>query len=166
MTKTVLIVGVERDVYQTIEEWLSGRDADCVFIEEYKEAMTLILREKPWILVLNVDDLSGRKFAQKIRMQTELSNLKLVALSSGVDPQVVTEHVFGDSFADCYVRLPLKRGVLDQWFLEQLSGGVPEFELNKVEFGSDENNNFADLLDKIERLETENFEKSRAPEKK
>ena len=160
MTKTVLIVGVERDVYQTIEEWLSGRAADCVFIEEYKEAMTLILREKPWILVLNVDDLAGRKFAQKIRMQTELSNLKLVALSSGVDPQVVTEHVFGDSFADCYVRLPLKRGVLDQWFLEQLSGGVPEFELNEVELGSDENNNFADLLDKIERLETENFEKA------
>ena len=160
MTKTVLIVGVERDVYQTIEEWLSGRAADCVFIEEYKEAMTLILREKPWILVLNVDDLAGRKFAQKIRMQTELSNLKLVALSSGVDPQVVTEHVFGDSFADCYVRLPLKRGVLDQWFLEQLSGGVPEFDLNEVELGSDENNNFADLLDKIERLETENFEKA------
>ena len=161
MPKTILIVGVEKEVYQTIQEWLTGRDAVCEYIEETKEATAWLLREKPWIVVLDLDHWEGRKLAQKIKNQPELSDLKLVALSSGVDPRQVTEHVFGENFADCYVRTPLKRGVLDQWFLEQLSGGVPEFELQDVDSAaSEEYSNFAELLDKIERLEAENFEKA------
>ncbi len=108
-------------VIDQFRQWLSGTTIECVVVEPVNRAFSLVVRDNPWGVVLNIETEIGEKLCAQIREDELLESVRVVALSTGASAQALTDHMFGDFSADVYGKLPLEDGIVDVWLHKQLS---------------------------------------------
>ena len=107
-------------VVNRFRDWLKNSSTQCVVVEPIARAFSLVVRDNPWGVVLNIESEVGLRLCSQIREDDLLGEVKIIALSTGSSTSALTEHMFGDSSADVYGKLPLENGIVDVWLNKQL----------------------------------------------
>ena len=170
MPKSLFFVNQSSQVVQTFQRWVQGYTMECVSVEPKNRALSIIMRNPPWGVVICIDEPEGALLCQDIRSEDMLSSVRVIALSNGSDVGKLTEHMFGEFSADCYGRLPLENGIVDVWLQKELSNkSVTSTNIDSVENANVESNtgtpnsvfsSNSSVAQKIQALELDNFEKS------
>ena len=108
-------------VVAQFRQWLTETNIECVVVEPLNRAFSLVVRDNPWGVVLNIETEIGEKLCAQIREDELLETVRVVALSTGASAQALTDHMFGDFSADVYGKLPLEDGIVDVWLHKQLN---------------------------------------------
>jgi len=141
-------------VVEKFKAWLNGTSTQCVVVEPIARAFSLVVRDNPWGVVLNIESEVGLRLCSQIREDDLLEDVKLIALSTGASTSALTEHMFGDSSADVYGKLPLENGIVDVWLHKQL-----EKQLQKDRRSTERPSvNQSDDTTKVPIVDAEDFE--------
>ncbi len=121
MTASIFFVDQPPDVLEKFRGWLSDTPMQCISVEPINRAFSLVVRDNPWAVVLSIETDIGLRLCQQIREDDLLDGVKVIALSTGASSHDLTKHMFGDSSADVYGKVPLEDGIVDVWLQKQLA---------------------------------------------
>jgi two-component system, OmpR family, KDP operon response regulator KdpE len=116
---TILVVDDEPQIRRVLRATLSGNGYDVVEAKDGQEAIDMVIRERPDLILLDVNmpDMSGLEVCSKIRLSYEGPIImvtvrnseqdKIVALDAGADDYVVKPFAMGELLAR--IRAALRR---------------------------------------------------------
>jgi CheY-like chemotaxis protein len=97
MNKKILIFDVDKAILDALESVLDFVDWDLVTYSSGKDAIAVIEREKPDLILMDVmmDGVDGREICQTIKKNPDLMQIPIILISGQQGLEAVSEQDFG-----------------------------------------------------------------------
>lgn len=97
MNKKILIFDDDKEILDALESVLDFVDWDLVTYSSGKDAIHIIEREKPDLILMDIlmDGVDGREICTTIKKNAELQHIPIILISGQKDAEAVRNHDYG-----------------------------------------------------------------------
>lgn len=97
MNKKILIFDDDKEILDALESVLDFVDWDLVTYSSGKDAMLVVEREKPDLILMDIlmDGVDGREICTAIKKNSELQHIPIILISGQQDAEAVRNHDYG-----------------------------------------------------------------------